>query len=140
MQSLSCENYRSPYGFDQSRRIFRLDHFTGQNFLTKPRQDRTPQRRPGQGHYGEGGEIHPNDSSWNGNDMADHRQKARKKNAPCFVATNPSFGALEFILAEQEIATPPGDENPSEPQCSPIGPRCPKPRTECARHNQTECV
>ena len=82
------------YGFDQGRRIFRLDHFTRQHFLAKPRQDRTPQRRPSQGHYAECGEIHPNDSSRNRNDMADHWQKARKENAPCFVTTNPVFGPL----------------------------------------------
>jgi hypothetical protein len=82
------------YGFDQSRRIVRLDHFTRQHFLAKPRQDRTPQRRSGQGHYAECGEIHPNDSSGNRNDMADHWQKARKENTACFVTTNPVFGPL----------------------------------------------
>jgi hypothetical protein len=30
------------YGFNQSRRIFRVDHFTREHFLAKPRQDRTP--------------------------------------------------------------------------------------------------
>src|SRR5262245_45539361 len=82
------------YGFDQSRRIFRLYHFSRQYLLAKPRPDETPQRRTGQSHHAECGEIHSNYSGRNGNEMADHRQKARKENAPCCITTNPSFGPL----------------------------------------------
>ena len=59
------------YRIDQSRGVFRLDHRARQHFLAEPRENTTPQRRPSQSHHAECGEVHPNDSSRNRNDMPD---------------------------------------------------------------------
>src|SRR5206468_7438804 len=104
------------YRLHQSGRIFRLDHCARKHFLAEPSQNRTPERRPSQSHYAECSEVHPNDSSRNRNDMTDNWQKPGKENAACFVPVNPLFSPLEFPLAQQDITTPPRDENTSEPQ------------------------
>ena len=104
------------YRLHQSGRVLRLDHRARKHFLPEPSQNRAPERRPSQSHYAECGEVHPNDSSRNRNDMTDNWQKPRKENAACFVPVNPLFSPLEFPLAQQDITAPPRDENTSEPQ------------------------
>src|SRR4051794_33003997 len=87
------------YRVNESRGVFRLDHRARKHFLPEPSQNRAPERRPSQRHDTESGEVHPDDAGGNGNQMSYHWQKPRKKNASRFVPVNPSFSALQLVLA-----------------------------------------
>src|SRR4029077_4397322 len=67
--------------------------------------------------------------------MTNNRQQSRKENAARFVAAQPSFSPLEFSLTDKKIASPPGDEDTSNPQRNPIGYCSAKTGAECPRRD-----
>src|SRR4051812_5512288 len=62
------------------RRLEKL-RMISQHFTAEPGQDRAPKARSDESHRAESGEIHPEDPGRNRNEMPDHRQQPREKNA-----------------------------------------------------------
>ena len=89
-------------------------------FMTEISQDETPERGTEDRYDAENREIHAHNAGRNRDQVPDNRQKARKKNAPCFVTTQPHFRPLKFLPSGKKEPAEPENHDSTQPPRNPV--------------------
>ena len=93
--------------FDKMNHRFRIRQKLRLHLVASPRDKRgrctrSPNR---DSHRLKTAEVHPHDSRRNRDQMAHHRQQARKKNAAGLITTQPNLGAFQFFRADEKTSS-----------------------------------
>jgi hypothetical protein len=89
-------------------------------FITEISEDETPERGTEDRCHAENHEVHAHNAGWNRDQVPDDREKAGKKNAACFVTTQPHFRPLKFLPSGKKEPAEPENHNSTQPPRNPV--------------------